>query len=161
MTINSIDDARIIPIVGPWHTKSKADLDVLLALDYSELSRFLSYDETELVKIPFDIRGLRIYRVSNLKKDALGGNEWHKLKTEIVYMTKGSARWLLEDKNGNKIEYTIDRQTGGLYIPTHILHTYIALENDSEIIVLTNTLYNPSDITTHDVYSLDEFHHTE
>lgn len=153
----SISDVGVFPIKGPWVTKSGGELDVLSALDYNLLKNFFTYDTKELSASDEDIRGLRIYRVSNLKKGVIGANEWHRIKRELVIVTKGKVQWNLKDKSGNEREIILTQRNNSVLIPPFILHTYTSLDNDSEIVIVTNTLFNPENPSTFDTYPIDTF----
>lgn len=148
----TIDDVIELKIRGPWTTKSNADLSLLFGLDKKELDAFLTYDESELKKLSQDTRGLRMYTVSGLKQSAQGANEWHKVKREIIFVTRGKVHWLLTDAYGNQKEYTLTPENHGIIIPPFILHAYTALEDNSQIAVIANSLYDVDDPGTYDVY---------
>lgn len=148
----TIDDVQELEIRGPWTTKSNADLRLLFGLGKKEMDSFFTYDETELNKLPQDVRGLRMYTVSGLKTGAKGANEWHRIKKELIFITRGSVHWLLTDAFGNTKEYTLTPENHGILIPPFVLHAYTALEDDSEIAVITNSLFIVDDPRTHDVY---------
>lgn len=156
---NTLNNVTLIPARGPWNTKSEGQLNVLFNLDTLTLSNFLSYDSL-LSKEEADIRGLRMYHLSKLKKGSVGAREWHKVRTEIVTVTKGRVLWSLKDMNGNEAEYELAPFTKSLVIPPRIMHTYTVLQDTSEIIVLANTLYNPDDASTHDTYPETSFSST-
>ena len=152
----TVHDVRNLPVRGPWDTKSGGHLHVLFALPLGTVQeRHFNYRPEELKDIP-DIRGLRIYTVGDLSKGKIGGNEWHRIREEMVFVLKGSVRWMCEDAIGGKTETILDR-TVGVWMPPYILHTYEVLEDDSELLVVANTLYNHDDPLTHDTFSLDEF----
>lgn len=150
--IPSVNDVMEIAVRGPWPTKSHGSLNVLTTLSYEEMSSFFCYESTELQRIKSDIRGFRVYNVSNLSKGAVGGNEWHRIKKEIVFATKGSFEIYLKDSLKNERTVLISPSSQGVYIPPFVLHTYKALEDNSELTVITNTLYNVDDPNTYDVY---------
>ena len=152
----SVNDIQVISLDGTWPTKSGGMLRVLYKIDYGMVQQFLDYNQTELDKIPVDIRGLRSYVVSGIAKGSVGANEWHKVRNELCYCLKGSFTWSCLDTYGNKREFIIDENTA-ILTPHHILHTYTSLEDDSSISVLANTLFFPENPTTHDTYSADEF----
>lgn len=152
-----ISQVKEIPIRGPWKTKSDGELNVLLAIGQEAFQQFITYDENELREINADIRGLRIYKVSGLKKGAIGANEWHRIRNEYTFVTKGKIAWSVQDTTGAKSKYVLEPSSGGLFTPSFILHTYEALEDDSELIVVANTLYIPDDKSTHDTYPAEMF----
>lgn len=153
-----VADIQILPTRGPWNTKSDGLLTVLFHIPYADiLERFFAYNPNELNEIPQDIRGLRSYHVSQLKKGAIGANEWHKVRHEIIFTPKGSIRLDCRDLSGDEVSITVDSSRCA-WLPPYIMHTYTALENKTEIIVIANTLFDPSDPSTQDTYSADSFH---
>lgn len=153
----TVKQVKALKTQGPWHTKSHGELDVLFALDYQALTdRYFSYASKARQKAKTDIRGLRMYRVSKLKIGSIGANEWHALRNELVIVTHGSFQWICEDLKGGVKELTLTRELG-VWVPPYILHSYKSLEDNSELLVLANTLFTPGDTNTHDTYSLEEF----
>lgn len=155
--VPTIKDIHILPNKGPWLTKSNGQLDVLFGIDFANLNeKYFHYEKSELEKIAHDIRGLRSYRVDGLQNKSIGANEWHRIRNELVFAIKGSAKWTCEDVYGNHQQFTIDH-TSGVWVPPFILHTYESQQNDSELLVIANTLFFPEDTTTHDSFSLADF----
>jgi dTDP-4-dehydrorhamnose 3,5-epimerase-like enzyme len=155
--MNTIDDIYKLDNRGPWPTKSNAELNVLFALDYTFLQKkFFNYDSNHTSQLSMDIRGLRSYKVSGIQKGSIGANEWHKVRNEIAITTSGVIEWELKDSLGNKKQLIL-AENEGVFIPNHILHTYKALEDNSTILVIANTLFNPEDPLTHDTYGKDLF----
>ena len=153
----TVDDISVFDVGNQeWDTKSGGQLSVLFRLDYNTLCNFLKYDTVELKQIPEDIRGLRSYVVKNIPEGTVGGDEWHKVRTELVYVLAGSIKWKCTDLYGNTKEVIIDTSTA-VMTPHHILHTYEALVAGSIVSVLTNTLYIPENPSTHDTYPRAEF----
>jgi hypothetical protein len=146
---------------GPWNTKSNGELNVSVALPLDFiLNTFLKYNQKELSNLDANICGIRIYTVSIPEKDSEGGGEFHKVRYEFLVCTKGEVIIKLEDLHGNKKTYSLNKS--GIAIPSHILHDYISKENDSEIMVLCNTLFfaeNNNQIETiSDTYPKEEFY---
>lgn len=157
-TIPTIADIQVFDSRGPWQTKSDGQLNVLFAINYQDLQqKYFHYEDSELNKIPRDIRGLRSYRVSGLRTGVVGAHEWHRVRKEIVIVTQGSIKWICEDTQGSKTEYILD-STRGIWTPPFILHTYEALEDDTELLVIANTLFFPDEPTTHDTFSPSDFY---
>jgi len=153
----SVEDIEILEFRGPWQSKSGGELNVLFAIPYDILqSKYFNYDSEELKDIPEDVRGLRSYAVSKIPKGSIGANEWHKIRHEMVFATRGSFRWTCEDLQGNKKEFVLNSGQGA-WTPPYLLHTYEALEDDSTIMVIANTLFNPDEPATHDSFSAEDF----
>src|SRR3989339_903700 len=74
---STIEETVIFQQKGPWKTKSNAELRVLFALSNQEVLKYLQYNQNELDKIPQDIRGIRAYSVTNLKKESEGGRKFN------------------------------------------------------------------------------------
>ena len=154
----SVDGVQVIDSKGPWDTKSGGKLNVLFGLPFDVLqSQYFNYAQGELDKIAYDIRGLRAYSVSELAHGSVGANEWHRVRTELVFAISGSARWTCEDLYGGKRELILDSTTAVL-TPPFVIHTYEALDDNTKLLVVTNTLFLPEDPTTHDTYSRESFH---
>ena len=156
MKYPTVDDIKSVNCAGSWAAKSGGQLEVLFKFPYQILQAFTAYDEGELRRINQDIRGLRSYRVSGISRGAIGANEWHKVRNEIVYALKGSFKWTCIDAYSNTKEFILDKDTA-VFTPSYILHTYEALEDDSTIAVVANTLFDPDDSSTHDTYTADTF----
>jgi quercetin dioxygenase-like cupin family protein len=153
----TIDDVRLLQRNVTWPTKSNGELSVLFGINFTDLDeKYLHYEKTELARVPRDIRGLRSYTVTGLKKQSIGANEWHRIRNELVFVTRGRVKWSCEDVFGNKLEYELDEKSG-VWTPPFILHAYKALEDDSELLVIANTLFFPEDPLTHDTYDLKSF----
>ena len=91
------------PNEGPWTTKSGGELNVLFARHLNIINGiFFEYDARELEKIPRDIRGLRMYRVDNIPKGGIGGNEFHRIRQEIIIPIRGRLVYECEDLFGQK-----------------------------------------------------------
>lgn len=152
-----ITGGRPIESFGPFWTKSEANLAVLFAfgMEFNWQDLF-NYNEQELARIGIDIRGFRIYEISALKQGVIGGTEFHRIRKEIVTITKGSIVIQLEDLSGRKADFTLTRGQG-VWIPPFIKHTYQALEDDTRLVAIANTLFDPTNSTTFDTYSDEEF----
>lgn len=154
---SSVDNIQILDYKGPWNSKSGGQLHVMFAIPYDVvIGKYFNYDDDLLRDIPQDIRGLRAYCVSNVAKGSIGANEWHKVRHELVFSDKGSFRWTCEDAYGKKKEFVL-AQGHGAWIPNGILHTYEALEDDSAVFVIANTLFDADVPATHDSYGIDAF----
>ncbi|MGB4762500.1 MAG: hypothetical protein WBP12_04065 [Candidatus Saccharimonas sp.] len=152
----SIEDIKVFNTEGSWSTKSGGSLSVLYKLGYDTVQAFLTYDQKELDEVGVDIRGLRSYVVENIPKGSVGANEWHRIRNEICFSINGSFRWLCRDVYGNEREFIVDKNSA-ILTPHHILHTYTALEDNTSISVLANTLFTPDIPSTHDTYPAATF----
>lgn len=157
-----VQDIRVLPRheKDPWRSKSGGVLKRPLAIPIFDLNVFFLYDEDELGHMPpeFNIKGMRMYEVDNMNPDPvkLGGTEYHKIRQEIIFCQAGSVRWECEDLYGGKRVYVLDG-VFGVWMPPYILHTYKVLQENSRLLIVANTLFDPDDSRTHDTYSLADF----
>ncbi|MGH7142177.1 MAG: WxcM-like domain-containing protein [Candidatus Saccharimonadales bacterium] len=107
-------------------------------------------------KVPIDIKGLRLYTVSDIQKKQIGANEWHRIRNELVFNIKGSVKWTCEDLFGNEKVFNLSPKSG-LWIPPFILHTYEVKNKETVLLVIASTLFIPDDSQTHDTYSAVAF----
>lgn len=154
--LSRVTDIETFPVRGPWSTKSGGALDVLCAMSFAEIQRYLTYDDAELAHVPTDLRGLRLYHVRDLPSGRVGGTEFHRVRIEIAIGLVGLERWECEDFSGATRRFDLTPEIG-LRIPPFIMHTYTAGEQGSGHLVITNTLFDPDDPRTHDTYSLATF----
>jgi oxalate decarboxylase/phosphoglucose isomerase-like protein (cupin superfamily) len=127
-------------------SKSGGELHVILQLDQALFMIFFGHKKV-----------MRIYRVTNIPKGGVGAGEFHKLRSEIIIVEKGSFKLLLEDVLGNRREVKLRERTAFGIIPPYTLHTYISLSKDACLNVIANTLYERKKPRTHDTYSTTEF----
>lgn len=127
-------------------SKSGGKLHVLFQLGSGSFTNFFGRNKT-----------LRIYRVCNIPKGGVGADEFHKRRSEIISVEKGSFKLLLEDIYGRKKIVRLREGTTYGIIPPYTLHTYVALSAGAAIQVVANTLYDHKKTRTHDTYSADEF----
>jgi hypothetical protein len=156
-TLPTVEDVQVLEARGPWNSKSGGELSVLFSIPFPELQdRYFKYDDEELAKIPADIRGLRSYTVRGIPAGTVGANEWHRVRQELAFAVKGSAKWTCEDVFGNKKEFMVD-EGNAVWTPPFILHTYEAQTDATQLLVIANTLFIPEDPTTHDSYSAESY----
>ena len=157
----TISDIKQLNAQGPWQSKSGGMLNVLFSLTEIETQLFLGYENPEFDKIlsttGINIKGLRSYTVSNIPKGSVGGKEWHKARSEYLYAPLGSATVHCVDLLGNEETFTVSPQQA-IIIPPSILHTYTALEDDTKLQVICNTLFIPEEPGTHDSFLPEEFY---
>lgn len=151
----TVSDMYAIEPGQTFTSKSGGTLTVPFKMSPEAMARFLQQDSDETIGLP-DIRGFRIYKVSGIKKGAIGGIHFHRIRTQILTASKGSFRWECEDVYGDT--RTFELQEGyGIYMPPYIFDRYTALEEDSEVTVICNTLFNPDDERTHDTFDEPAF----
>jgi hypothetical protein len=138
---------------GHFTTKADALLYVNFALPFDLVEHFFEYDteELELLK-PYDIRGLRSYSVTGIGKDKMSGNEFHRIRKELITVSSGRLIFLLEDLYGSEREIELD-SSKGLYVPPFVNHTSYSLEDNSGLVIIANTLFDSSNPITFDTFS--------
>ena len=157
----SVAQIGVFPNEGPWKSKSGGELNILFARHLSFITGlFFEYDADELEKIPRDIRGLRMYRMDNIPKGGIGGNEFHRIRQEIIIPIKGRLVYECTDLFGQKRDFDLTPKTS-IWLPPLVMHTYQAQEDNSSIVVIANTLYDAADKETWDTYSLEEFNNLQ
>ena len=77
---STVDDIRELRMTGPWRSKSGGLLSVPFALSHVQTLDIFDYDQTELDRIPRDIRGLRMFVVEDIPGGAVGGGEFHRIR---------------------------------------------------------------------------------
>ncbi len=144
------DLGRILHKDEGYLSKSGGKLHVMLQLDKGSFVKFFQ-----------GMRTLRIYRVTDIPRGGVGAAEFHKRRSEIITVEKGSFKLLLEDLRGKtKSIILTENMTLGVIRP-YTFHTYIALNEKAGLHVLANTLYDRKDSRTHDTYSRKEFQHLQ
>lgn len=118
----------------------------MLQLDAKAFTQFLGQN-----------KALRIYRVMDIPKGGVGAREFHKYRSEIVTVEKGSFRILLESLWGTRKSVLLrEKMTYGIIKP-YVFHAYVALASNSSLHVVANTLYERNTPATHDSYPENEF----
>ncbi|MBI4059639.1 WxcM-like domain-containing protein [Candidatus Giovannonibacteria bacterium] len=125
---------------GPWKSKSGGKLDLLFNFDLAMQNRFFSYGPQELKKVSRSIRGFRAYVVYDLRRGKIGGQEFHRLREEIVFVLRGRVEWKFEDLYGGRKTVML-KEGEGVWIPPYILHTYRGMRNQTLLFVLANTRF--------------------
>lgn len=160
----TVNEIQVVETKGPWQSKSGGELHVLFGLNQAQTSAFFDFDNPEFDRVSkesgLDIRGLRSYTVSGIPKDSIGAQEWHRARTELVRAERGSAMWTCTDLEGNERSFTLDAKTA-VITPPGILHTYQALEDNTKLQVICNTIFIPEDSHTHDTFSKESFYEVQ
>jgi hypothetical protein len=152
----TIDDVREICTTGPWPTKAGGHLVVPFAWTPSEAAEFLACDPVELQRIPVDIRGMRMFAVSDVPRGGVGGREFHRIRKEIVVVTFGRVRLDCEDLFGARKQIALSPGRSA-YLPPFILHSLTFDEPGSAVTCIANTIFVPDDPQTHDSYPAGGF----
>lgn len=155
---STVDQIEVLEAHGPWTTKSGSKLWVRSALSLNIMEDYFQYDPNELVRIPedFEIRGFRQYTNIGMPVGNMGGGEFHRIRKEMIFGLDGETFWECEDLNGDKREFILTPEMGIKFAP-FIMHTYQVRIDNSGILVVANTLFDPDDPRTYDTYSREIF----
>lgn len=105
--ISSNSLGRVLGRGVSFPSKSGGRLHVMLQLDPKVLTRFLGQNKT-----------LRIYRVVDIPKGGVGAREFHRYRSEVITVEKGSFRLLLENLWGTRKSLLLrERMTYGIIEP--------------------------------------------
>jgi len=152
----SVADVRVFEVGDTFRSKSGAELLVPVTLSAANVSTLLEYDERELDRIGVDIRGLRIYYLRGGSKGAVSGNQFHRIRTEIIFPIEGAVQLNCEDLDGATFEMRVTDKHAVL-VPPMVMHTMTFESAYTVLCILTNTLFYADNPRTHDTYSEDEF----
>ncbi len=153
----SVDDIIVYESdLGPWSTKSGGLMHVVLAFPKAILETMLYVDDDELKRAPKVELGLRAFHTRGVAEGTVGGKHFHRIKQEVISLSSGKAEFLMEDVYGGSRKIILDHRIRALLIPPFVMHTYTALE-ETELIGVSNTLYDHDDPETHDTYSQEVF----
>ncbi len=94
-------------------------------------------------KIPegtsFEVK--RLYWLTNVKNEKMSGKHAHTDEDEIFVVLQGSAELTLDDGTG---EEQVMMNTGQMiWVPRLIWHGFTKLSDDSIVLALSSTLYDP------------------
>ena len=166
---------------GPYKTKTGADLYVSWVLPNGNnglslpgnltLEKFMDFDKNEERELLehfrrehplYTVEGLsadRFYFQPNIPMGAIAGNEFHRIRREILLPVSGRLEVELEDVYGDR--RTIDLSVGGgLIIQPFIMHTIYAMEK-SATLCRANTIFmvgsEDDKVAIPDTYSRETF----
>jgi dTDP-4-dehydrorhamnose 3,5-epimerase-like enzyme len=75
----------------------------------------------------------------------------------MAFVTRGALTWKIVANDGTESTIKSSPSTQGVIIYPNTMHTYHVDEDDTEILVVTNTMFDPNDTSTHDTYSDESF----
>ncbi|MFH0869861.1 MAG: WxcM-like domain-containing protein [archaeon] len=152
---------------GPWKTSSGGMLNVMFSFPLGFVqhyllaghSDFFQYDRVEIERImPHEIRGFRCHEVSGINQDCSGGDEFHRIRKEILLCLEGAVQMEFYDVFAKKRVLHL-HQGEGCYMLPFMLHSYQGTEPSNRLVVLANTLFDPAQKIMHDSYSAEDFQH--
>ena len=92
--------------------------------------------------VPFDIK--RIFYVYGVRDEKLRGNHAHYKTQQVLICLSGKVEVICKDES-KTVRYLLESPQQALYIPEMIWDEQIYRTESSVLLVLSNTLYNPSD----------------
>lgn len=131
-------------------------MHVILAFPKDILHRMINVDPHELALVPELELGLRAFHTKGIASGTVAGKHFHRIKQEVIALSSGKAEFLLEDVYGGTMTITLDREIRALLIPPFVMHTDTAIE-ESELVGVSNTLYDHDNPATHDTYLQETF----
>jgi hypothetical protein len=153
----TINDIKILNAQGPWKTSTGSNLLIRAAFSFDWITKsFFEYDKGELAGLSEDIRGLRVYTVRSLPLGKKSKSGFHKIRSEMAIGIEGKVELECEDLFGNSKKFIITPENG-IWMPPYILQTHQALEDNSGLLLIANTLFVAENKDTHDTFSVEEF----
>ena len=90
--------------------------------------------------IDFDVK--RMYFITAPLGDKLTGAHCHLEEEELFILAKGTATLVVDYGNGLE-EIAMEGPTSAVYVPSWVWHHFKDLSDDSVLIALSSTNYNP------------------
>lgn len=97
----------------------------------------------ELQHIPFEIK--RVFWIYDVPGDSQRGEHAYRNTEEFIIALSGSFDVVLEDKNGHKQLFHLNRSYYGVYVPKMIWRRMENFSTNSLALVVTNTEYDSHD----------------
>lgn len=95
------------------------------------------------VDIPFV--PLRIFYIYGTKEGIIRGKHANKDSALVLINVAGSSKIKVKDGKGNETVYCLERPHTGLYIPPMVWKEMYDFSDDSVLLCLTDTHYNPDE----------------
>jgi len=92
--------------------------------------------------VPFEIK--RVYWTYNTPPEVIRGHHAHKHLYQLIIAVRGKVTFRMEDTDGQKHEFRLERPSQGLFIPPGFWRT-IELSEDAILISLASAEYNEDD----------------
>ena len=93
--------------------------------------------------IPFDIK--RIFYIYGSDKDVIRGQHANKKSEFVLINVAGTSKVKVKDGKGNESIYSLNRPHTGVYLPRMIWKDMYDFSEDSVLLVLASTHYNPDE----------------
>jgi len=101
--------------------------------------------------VPFEIK--RVFYIYGSDEDVVRGQHANKETEFVLINVAGKSKVKVKDGEGNEAIYCLNRPHTGIYLPTMIWKDMYDFSNDSVLLVLASTHYNPDEY----IRDYDEF----
>ena len=101
--------------------------------------------------VPFEIK--RVFYIYGSDEDVVRGQHANKETEFGLINVAGKSKVKVKDGEGNEAIYCLNRPHTGIYLPTMIWKDMYDFSNDSVLLVLASTHYNPDEY----IRDYDEF----
>ena len=101
--------------------------------------------------IPFDIK--RIFYIYGSDKDVVRGQHANKISEFVLINVAGTSKVKVKDGKGNETVYALNRPHTGIYLPRMIWKEMYDFSEDSVLLCLASTHYDPDEY----IRDYDEF----
>ena len=103
------------------------------------------------IDIPFDIR--RVFYIYGSDKDVIRGQHANRKSEFVLINVAGESKVRVKDGEGNEVIYCLNRPHTGVYIPSMIWKDMYDFSEDSVLLCLASTNYDPDEY----IRNYDEF----
>lgn len=93
--------------------------------------------------IPFDVK--RIFYIYGSDKDIVRGQHANRESEFVLINVAGTSKVKVKDGKGNETVYSLKRPHTGIYLPRMIWKDMYEFSEDSVLLVLASTHYNPDE----------------
>ncbi len=101
--------------------------------------------------VPFEIK--RVFYIYGSDADVVRGQHANKETEFVLINVAGKSKVKVKDGEGNEAIYCLNRPHTGVYLPTMIWKDMYDFSDDSVLLVLASTHYNPDEY----IRNYDEF----
>lgn len=102
--------------------------------------------------IPFEIK--RIFYIYGSDSDIIRGQHANRESEFVLINVAGTSKVKIKDGKGNEIVYSLNRPHTGIYLPKMIWKEMYDFSEDSVLLCLASTTYDPSEyISDYSEYS--------
>jgi dTDP-4-dehydrorhamnose 3,5-epimerase-like enzyme len=124
----NLQEAGVKPFILSAHSDLRGELT---ALDFSDLG----------------LNPKRVFWVRNVPVGTIRGKHFHKLCNQLLVCMNGRIKVNIWLSDGTSISETL-KQNSGLFLPVNHFVEYIFLDTNSELLVLADQFFDPTDVFT-------------